>query len=94
MPDRFLISDNFPNPFNPSTNITITLPENEYVKLVVHDLVGNEVKVLIDDFIGAGQKRIVYDGTNNGGNEISGGIYFYTLSFKGQRVTKKMVFLK
>lgn len=93
--DRFLIktgyaiSQNYPNPFNSQTKIKFYLPERTFVKLKIFDLLGNEVKILINEEKDIGHHEIDFDGTG-----LPSGIYFYTLQTPKFIQTKKMVLLK
>jgi hypothetical protein len=89
VPAAYTLSQNFPNPFNPSTNIKFDLPKNEYVTLRIYDILGNEVKTLVDGDHKAGQYNIAFDGTG-----LSSGIYFYTLRTNSFTETKKMMLVK
>lgn len=74
IPSVYSLSQNYPNPFNPSTQISFGLPKSGNVKLVVFDILGREVKTLVDEFKQAGNYNINFDGT-----DYSSGIYFYQL---------------
>ena len=85
---------NYPNPFNPSTNINFDLPKAAQVTINVYDIQGSQVKTLINNYYPAGSHRVVWDGTNNSGEKINSGIYFYELSSGMTRIVKKMQLLK
>ena len=89
LPVTYSLEQNYPNPFNPSTIIKFAIPENEFVKLSVFDVLGKEVDVLVSSEIEAG----IYEYEFNMGN-LPSGVYFYTLSAGYFKATKKMVFLK
>jgi len=88
-PEEFSLQQNYPNPFNPSTKIDFSLPESGYAKLVVFDLLGREVKTLIDQNLEAGFHSAVYDAGN-----VAAGVYFYQLTFNGKVETRKFTLLK
>jgi len=88
-PVSFALSQNVPNPFNPSTTISFTLPESGVASLKVFDLTGREVATLVDGMTGRGEHSVVFDGS-----QLSTGVYFYTLQFNGQSETQKMVLVK
>ncbi|MDH4070240.1 MAG: choice-of-anchor B family protein [Ignavibacteria bacterium] len=100
VPDRFTLSQNFPNPFNPSTSITFQVPAQSTVSLVVFNLLGQEVARLIDNQqIDAGSYAVEWDGTGSSGRQVASGIYLYRLEAAGEAGTRftdmrKMVFLK
>ncbi len=85
----FSLEQNYPNPFNPSTLIRFNLPVSSTVKLVITDILGNEVKTLVDGFVPAGKHTTLFKGEG-----LSSGIYFYTLITDDVKVSKKMALLK
>jgi len=88
-PISFALEQNYPNPFNPSTKIQFSIPAASKVTLKVYDILGNEVAQLVNDFKPAG----VYDIEFNGEN-LSSGIYYYTITAGNFTSTKKMMLLK
>lgn len=88
-PDKFALSQNYPNPFNPSTTIAYSIPQSGYVTLRIYDVLGNEVRRVIDKEQMAGEYNITFNAEN-----LVSGIYFYTLSSGGSSVTKKMIVVK
>ncbi len=85
----YYLEQNYPNPFNPSTNIMFSLKQSEYVSLAVYDMLGNIVKILIDDLKSAGTYNV-----NFIGDGLSSGIYYYTLKTENFTSTKKMLLVK
>jgi hypothetical protein len=85
----FILENNFPNPFNPQTKIKFHLPERSLVKLKVFDLLGKEIKTLVNEEKDTGYHEIVFDGS-----ELPSGVYFYTLQTPKFSQTKKMVLLR
>ena len=81
--------ENYPNPFNPSTTINYTLPEDGKVQIKVFDLLGREVATLMNGFDSKGKHNVTWDGSN-----ASSGIYFCTITFKNQTISKKMILMK
>ena len=94
MPQLFSLSQNYPNPFNPTTSISYDLPTNEFVSINVFDLVGREVKTLVNKEQVAGFRSVKWDATNNIGQPVSAGMYIYTIQAGEFRQTRKMVLLK
>ena len=90
----YVLKQNTPNPFNPATSIEYTIPFDAKVNIVIYDLMGNEIKTLINDYREVGQYTINWDGTNHTGQFVSGGIYFYKLQAGDFIQTKKMVLLR
>ena len=85
---------NYPNPFNPETQIVFYLPEAEQVKLSVYNLKGQLVKILVDNFLSAGNNKVVWDGRNKNGRKVSSGIYFVRLQSNTKRLMKKIMLMK
>lgn len=88
-PSVFSLSQNFPNPFNPTTEIQFSLSTETKTTLRVFDLLGREVVTLVNRVMTAGEQRVLFDAS-----ELSSGIYFYRLSAGGISEVKKMVVLK
>ncbi len=90
LPARYTLSQNFPNPFNPTTVIEFSLSRHDRVNLTVYDLLGREVASLLrDQEYPAGTFRVEYDASH-----LGSGIYFYTLSSENVRITRRMVLVK
>jgi len=94
LPDKFALHQNYPNPFNPVTTLRYDLPENGYVNITVYDMLGREVKTLINQTQDAGYRSVVWNATNDYGKPISAGIYLYQIQAGEYNSTKKMVLLK
>ena len=92
--DEFRLAQNYPNPFNPSTTISFELTEDEEIRLVVYNLLGQEVKVLRSGRVEAGIHEVLWDGTGSSGRVVASGIYFYRLYAAGRVTTRKMLFIK
>ncbi|MFH1161892.1 MAG: T9SS type A sorting domain-containing protein [Candidatus Jorgensenbacteria bacterium] len=89
VPTAFMLSQNFPNPFNPSTSIEYQVSRMTYVKLAVYNILGVEVSVLVDKTERAGVYTATFDGSN-----LPSGIYFYQLKAGAFTETKRMVLVK
>ena len=94
IPSDFTLQQNFPNPFNPSTEIRFDLPSEGYVNLSVYNMAGQKVRNLRSSSMEPGYHAIIWDGTNDGGSKVSTGMYFYSIQTDGFQDTKKMLFLK
>ncbi len=94
IPQVFALHQNYPNPFNPTTSISYDLPANEFVSINVFDLMGREVKTLVNKNQVAGFRSIQWNATNNLGQPVSAGMYIYTIQAGEFRQTRKMVLLK
>lgn len=91
IPDKFSLKQNYPNPFNPSTKIAFDLPEymGGNVLLKVYDILGKEIAVLINEHLSPGSYEY-----NFNSNDLSGGVYFYTLTAESFSETKRMLLIK
>jgi 5'-nucleotidase len=93
-PETFSLLQNYPNPFNPQTQIAYTLPEDSHIKLTIYNIMGQKVKVLVDEYQSAGTKNVIWDGRNGNGKKVTSGIYFYKLQAGDFVQTKKMSVVK
>jgi len=91
---EYSILQNFPNPFNPSTSIIYELPKASYVTLKIYDMLGKEVRELINERKSAGMYKVMWDGLDNSGKEVSSGIYFYKITAGNFVDTKKMLLVR
>lgn len=89
IPGNFLLDNNYPNPFNPETNIGFQIAETVHVTLKVYDVLGNEIKTLVDEPKMPGSYIVRFNGAG-----LSSGIYFYVLNAGGHFCYKKMCLLK
>ena len=94
LPKSFTIEQNFPNPFNPITTIDYYVPYDSNVKIIIYDLMGREVNTIVDDFKVIGNYRSNWNGRNDIGQIVSGGVYFYKLQSGDFTQTRKMVLMK
>jgi hypothetical protein len=85
----FELSQNYPNPFNPTTFIDYALPKSSFVTLKVYDILGREVKTLVNKQMPAGHFRVQFDGSN-----LASGVYFYRINTGDFIQTKKLILLK
>ena len=93
-PDRFALSQNAPNPFNPSTNITYELPEASRVRLAIYNLLGQEVRTLINGSVEAGYYTATWDGRDAAGRQVASGIYLYRIQADNFVQARRMMLLK
>jgi len=94
MPTEFSLSQSYPNPFNPTCVIAYALPTDCQVKLVVYNLLGQRVKVLVDEHQDAGYKSVTWNGRDDHGKELASGIYFYRIEAGSFVQSKKMLLMK
>ena len=94
IPETYSLSKAYPNPFNPTTTLQYDLPEDALVNITIYDMMGRQVKALVNGSQTAGYKSIQWNATNNQGQPVSAGLYLYTIEAGEFRQTKKMVLLK
>ena len=94
LPDEFALHQNYPNPFNPVTTLRYDLAEDALVIIIIHDMLGRQVKTLINRTQDAGYKSVIWNATNDYGKPVSAGIYLYQVQAGEYISTKKMVLLK
>ncbi|MBN1292435.1 MAG: T9SS type A sorting domain-containing protein, partial [Candidatus Latescibacteria bacterium] len=88
-PDRFALLQNQPNPFNPSTTLSFTLPDAGDTRLIVYNVSGQEVARLVDGPMPAGTHQVVFDAL-----QMASGVYFYRIVCNGFTATKRMMFVR
>jgi len=89
IPDKIELQKNYPNPFNPSTQITYSLPAATEVNLTIYDILGRKVKTLTDSFQRAGSHSVTFDASG-----LASGIYLYRLKANNNVKTRKMMLVK
>mgnify|MGYP006277685171 CR=1 FL=1 len=85
---------NYPNPFNPITTIAFELPEASHVTVTVYNLLGQQVKTLLDAHLSAGSHQVEWNGLDETGRPVSSGVYFYRFSADDFSETRKMLLMK
>jgi hypothetical protein len=95
-PTEFGITNNYPNPFNPNTTIEYNVENSGHVSLKIYDIMGRSVRTLINEYKESGRPdyKVVWDGRNDNGHQVSAGLYLYTLSSNGMTDHAKMVLMK
>lgn len=96
IPVKYNLSQNYPNPFNPNTNLEFGISKLGFVSLKVYDVLGNEIKTLVNENKPAGNYTIEFDARDaRQGSNLPSGIYFYTLLINGNLIdTKRMILLE
>ncbi len=94
IPTEFSLYQNYPNPFNPTTTIKYGLKENTNVVLKIYNLLGQEVRTLVNARQEAGFKSVVWNGLNNYGNRVASGIYIYQIKAGDFVKARKMILMK
>ncbi len=89
IPEQFVLFQNFPNPFNPTTKICFELPQSGKVQLAIYDLLGREVARIYDEVLAAGVHQVNFDATH-----LPSGTYFYRLQFGHEKLIRSMILIK
>jgi hypothetical protein len=92
--DATRLCGNYPNPFNPETEIFFQIPDYQLVEINIYNLKGQLVKTLINDVLPSGDHSVIWKGIDNMGNKVSSGVYFYSLISEETVQTRKMILLK
>ena len=94
LPDKFFLFNNYPNPFNPSTIISYNLPKDSHVNISIFDVLGRKVKTLTNQHMKAGKNKVQWNGENDHGKLLAGGVYIYKIISGGYNQSKKMILVK
>ena len=94
IPEKFGLSQNYPNPFNPKTTINYQLPEDSKVSIRIYNLLGKEIKELVNDFKQAGYHDVIWDGKDFQENNVSSGIYIIQIRADNYREVRKATILR
>ncbi len=95
IPAEYRLMQNYPNPFNPTTNISYSIPNPGYVTIQVYDVLGREIKTLVNEFQGANTYIVNFDSSNLSNDMPPSGVYFYRLRVGNEFVkTRKMLLMR
>jgi hypothetical protein len=94
IPTAFSLRQNYPNPFNPSTTIEYDLPKAAEVTLTVYNVLGARVKTLVNKQMAAGRYKVIWDATNDAGNPVATGVYFYVMKAGKFEKVRKLILMK
>ncbi len=94
LPKAFMLAQNYPNPFNPNTRIHYEVPIRSAVSIKVYNLLGQEVRTLVQEVKDFGRYDVEWDGRSNTGQEVASGLYLYRFEAGTVRKTRKMLFIK
>jgi hypothetical protein len=94
LPAEYALQQNYPNPFNPTTTIEYALKERSKVVLKIYDIVGAEVRTLVNEEQGAGVRQVIWDGRNNSGAPVASGMYVYRIQANDFVKSAKMILMK
>jgi tetratricopeptide (TPR) repeat protein len=94
VPIKFGLDQNFPNPFNPSTTISYTIPEEAKVTINVYNIKGQLVRKLFANNQVKGEHKLIWNGKNDNGKQASSGLYLIKIDYQGKSITRKALMLK
>ncbi len=94
LPTKVKLNQNYPNPFNPITKISYEMPSDGFVRVSILDMMGREVKTLVESSQVSGMRSVTWNATDNNDQPVSAGVYLYKIQTRGITKTRKMVFLK
>ncbi len=95
VPTQFALSQPYPNPFNPSTTVSMTIRASDSISLIICDALGKEVRTLIDnETFGSGPQQMMWDGTTDDGRTASSGVYYCRLFGNGNSIARSMILLR
>jgi len=90
----FRLFGNYPNPFNPTTNIKFSISETQQIEIIVYDILGKKIKQLLNNNIESGIHEVEWYGDDELGYKVSSGIYFYTIKSRDKAIFSKMILQK
>ncbi|MDZ7335683.1 MAG: PKD domain-containing protein [candidate division KSB1 bacterium] len=93
LPAEFALYPNYPNPFNPETTIGYDVPKLSHIRITIYNRLGQRVRTLVDQTKPAGRYKVIWDGTDDFGNRLTSGVYFYRLETDGFQATRKMIYV-
>jgi hypothetical protein len=94
IPDEYALGQNYPNPFNPTTTLAYSLKQAGHVTLSIFNVLGQNVRTLVNEHQDAGKYTIIWDGCNDTGDQTTSGVYFYRIKSGDFSDIKKMILMK
>jgi hypothetical protein len=94
LPESYSLAQNYPNPFNPTTTINFSIPKSGLVKLIIYNMLGQQIRTLVDKVVNIGNMSATWDGKDSRGMTVSSGIYLYRLTAGSFTAAHKMILLK
>ncbi|MCK4271587.1 T9SS type A sorting domain-containing protein [bacterium] len=94
VPGAYSLLPNYPNPFNPSTAISYEMPVAGHLTLTIYNVLGQELRTLVDAYQEAGTYTVMWDSKDNAGHYLNSGVYFYTMKSSDFTQTRKMVLMR
>jgi hypothetical protein len=92
--ESYKLIGNYPNPFNPSTSIEFSIPSFQQTSIVVYDILGREIRALVNKQLSSGSHKVIWDGKDNFGNVVNSGIYIYRIKTANKTLAGKMILQK
>ena len=92
--DDFALFQNYPNPFNPETRIEFTMKQQQQAELAIYNILGQRVRLLVDEVREAGKHTVSWNGLNDHGEALASGLYFYSLKTGSFTETRRMILLR
>ena len=94
LPQEITLNQNFPNPFNPDTTITFSLPEDTSIILDIYNVSGQKVRTIVNSSVNHGIHSVVWNGKDDDGRNVSSGIYLYRLCAGKTAITRRMIMIR
>jgi len=94
LPSSFSLAQNYPNPFNPVTSVSYDVPAAAHIRITVHNVLGQQVAVLVDQVKSPGVHTVSWDASDSQGQPVASGVYFYRMQSGAFSATRKMVLLR
>ncbi len=92
--DKFVLKPAYPNPFNQAVRIPFQLPESSHLRIVVYNLRGQEINILLDRIMDAGEHSVFWNGQNHFGQSVASGVYWIVVNYHGKKYTQKVVLIR
>ncbi len=94
LPRAFALNQNYPTPFNPTTELVFDVPHRSHVRITILNVLGQKVRTLVDEVLAAGSYTRSWDGRSESGEALSSGVYLYTMEADDHFQTRKMILMK
>ena len=94
IPDKFSLSEAYPNPFNPETKINFNIAKSSNVKMIVYNILGQKIRTLVNQEMNAGSYSTTWNGRDDFDKQVASGIYLFSLETASFKTTKKVMLLK
>jgi hypothetical protein len=94
LPTEFSLSENYPNPFNPSTRLILAVPATAHVDAAIYDLLGRKVRILINSDVEAGYQTLEWNGSSENNLPVAGGMYFLRVTSGKYSEVRKLLLMK